>query len=110
MDRMPALPQAARPEAGVLLTDLYELTMLQAYDARGMNATAAFEFFVRAIPARRNFLMAAGLAQVVDYLASLRFEPDELEWLRGCGRFFNAIRDTTTDRIAATYRIGEPPP
>ena len=30
--------------------------------------------------------------------------------LRGCGRFFNAIRDTTTDRISATYRIGEPPP
>jgi sarcosine oxidase subunit delta len=30
--------------------------------------------------------------------------------LRGCGRFFNVIRDTTTDRIAAAYGIGEPPP
>jgi sarcosine oxidase subunit delta len=29
---------------------------------------------------------------------------------RGCGRFFNAIRDTATDRFAATYRIGENPP
>ena len=30
--------------------------------------------------------------------------------VRGCGRFFNALRDTTTDRFAATYAIGEPPP
>ena len=30
--------------------------------------------------------------------------------IRGCGRFFNALRDTTTDRIAATYRVGESPP
>ena len=29
---------------------------------------------------------------------------------RGCGRFFNALRDTTTDHFAATYRIGERPP
>ncbi len=28
----------------------------------------------------------------------------------GCGRFFNALRDTTTDQFAATYRIGEKPP
>jgi sarcosine oxidase subunit delta len=30
--------------------------------------------------------------------------------VRGCGRFFNVLRDTTTDRIAATYRVGEAPP
>jgi sarcosine oxidase subunit delta len=30
--------------------------------------------------------------------------------LRGCGRFFNALRDTTNDRFAATYRVDEPPP
>jgi sarcosine oxidase subunit delta len=30
--------------------------------------------------------------------------------LRGCGRFFNALRDTTNDRFIATYRIGEPRP
>jgi len=71
----------------ILLTDLYELTMLQAYHAEGMNARAAFEFFVRSLPANRNFLVAAGLAEVLDYLSALRFEEDELDWLRRSGRF-----------------------
>jgi nicotinate phosphoribosyltransferase len=44
-----------------LLTDLYQLTMLQAYFAYGMLDTAAFELFVRKLPATRNFLMAAGM-------------------------------------------------
>jgi nicotinate phosphoribosyltransferase len=72
---------------GVLLTDLYELTMLQAYFAQRMNGTAVFECFVRKLPAHRNFLVAAGLEQVLDYLAELSFAADELEWLRQSGRF-----------------------
>jgi len=71
----------------VLLTDLYELTMLRAYHAEGMNATAAFELFVRKLPRERHFLVAAGLAQVVDYLTGLRFTRDELDWLAADGRF-----------------------
>jgi len=71
----------------VLLTDLYELTMLQAYFDAGMNETASFELFVRALPAHRNFLMAAGLEQVVDYLEQLRFSSDELSSLSRTGRF-----------------------
>lgn len=70
-----------------LLTDLYELTMMQAYFDAGMNDTASFEFFVRALPAERNFLMAAGLEQVLDYLEALRFTTDELTMLAGTGRF-----------------------
>ena len=64
-----------------LLTDLYQLTMLKAYWEHGMHETAVFEFFVRRLPRNRNFLLAAGLAQALDYLEGLRFEPDELEWL-----------------------------
>lgn len=71
----------------LLLTDLYQLTMLQGYFAQGMNETAVFEFFVRKMPAQRNFLIAAGLEQALDYLESARFAPDELHWLRTCGRF-----------------------
>jgi nicotinic acid phosphoribosyltransferase len=52
-----------RPPTPLLLTDLYQLTMLQAYFGQGMNGTAVFEFFVRKLPPGRNFLMAAGLAQ-----------------------------------------------
>ena len=70
-----------------LLTDLYQFTMLQAYWAGGMHEAAAFEFFVRRLPPGRNFLLAAGLDQVLDYLANLHFTARELEWLAACGRF-----------------------
>lgn len=71
----------------VLLTDLYQLTMLQAYFDRGMGETAVFEFFARRLPPGRNFLMAAGLEQVLDFLEDLRFTEEELAWLAGTGRF-----------------------
>jgi nicotinate phosphoribosyltransferase len=73
--------------SGVLLTDLYELTMLQAYHDRGMNGTAVFEFFSRKLPKQRNFLMAAGLEQVLDYLCALRFTSEDLIFLESTGRF-----------------------
>ncbi|MHA1154148.1 MAG: nicotinate phosphoribosyltransferase, partial [Alphaproteobacteria bacterium] len=73
--------------AGFLLTDLYQLNMMQAYLDRGMTEEAVFEFFVRRLPARRGFLMAAGLAQALEFLENLRALPDELEWLVGTGRF-----------------------
>ncbi len=70
-----------------LLTDLYQLTMLQAYFAQGMNDVAVFEFFVRRLPPNRNFLMAAGLEQALRFLESLRFTEEELDWVRKSGRF-----------------------
>lgn len=81
----------------VLLTDLYQLTMLQAYFDKAMNATAVFEFFVRKLPGNRNFLLAAGLEQVLDYLEGLRFTPEELDWLRASGRFSPAFVDSLAD-------------
>ncbi|HEX8956678.1 MAG TPA: nicotinate phosphoribosyltransferase, partial [Burkholderiaceae bacterium] len=71
----------------VLLSDLYEFVMLQAYYRRGMNDTATFEFFVRDLPAGRHFLVAAGLEQAVDYLSVLRCEAEDLAWLASSGRF-----------------------
>ncbi|MEX2648590.1 MAG: nicotinate phosphoribosyltransferase [Alphaproteobacteria bacterium] len=84
-----------RPDPGdsLLLTDLYELNMVQAYlDAR-MHRTAVFEFFVRALPATRGFLIAAGLEQVVEFLENARFGEDELAWLRKSGRFSSSALD-----------------
>jgi len=70
-----------------LLTDLYQLTMLAAYFERDMEETAVFEFFVRRLPEQRNFLMAAGLEQVVEYLEALQFTAAELEWLESTRLF-----------------------
>jgi len=75
------------PPTGTLLTDLYQLTMLQAYHERKMNDTAVFEFFVRDLPGKRDFLLAAGLEPVLDYLETLRFTPQELDWLKKSGHF-----------------------
>jgi len=70
-----------------LLTDLYQLTMLQGYYEQRMQDTAVFELFVRRLPASRGFLVAAGLEQAVDYLRNLRFTSAELDWLQGTGFF-----------------------
>jgi nicotinate phosphoribosyltransferase len=71
----------------VLLTDLYQLTMLQAYMDHGLEDTAVFEFFIRKLPEQRGFLMAAGLEQTLRYLEELHFTAAELEWLAGTGKF-----------------------
>jgi nicotinate phosphoribosyltransferase len=77
----------------LLLTDLYQLNMLQAYLENGLTETAVFEFFVRKLPARRGFLMAAGLAQAVEFLENMRFAPADLDYLRTSGRFSAAFLD-----------------
>jgi nicotinate phosphoribosyltransferase len=71
----------------ILTTDLYELAMMQAYLEAGNTKTAVLEFFVRKLPVGRNFLMAAGLAQALDYLENLSAPPEPLDWLRRSGRF-----------------------
>jgi len=76
-----------------LLTDLYQLSMLQGYLDQRMEETAVFEFFVRKLPPHRGFLVAAGLEQALAYLGNLRFESWELEWVAGSGRFSKALVD-----------------
>jgi nicotinate phosphoribosyltransferase len=85
------------PAASALLTDLYQLNMLQAYLDRGETQTAVFEFFVRKLPAHRGFLIAAGLEQVLEFLETLRFAPDELDWLAKTGRFGKNFIDYLAD-------------
>src|SRR5512139_1262960 len=75
------------PSNSILLTDAYQIAMLQAFRDHGMNETAAFEFFVRKMPNHRNFLLAAGLEQVVEFLETLHFTAEELEWLADCGLY-----------------------
>lgn len=73
--------------ASALLTDLYQLMMLQSYYEEGMEDTAVFEFFVRRLPEHRNFMLFAGLEQVLAYLENLHFSQEELEWLARSGKF-----------------------
>src|SRR5574341_1347737 len=75
------------PSTSALLTDLYQLTMVQAYLKEGMEEPAVFEFFVRKLPAHRNFFLAAGLEQALQFLSQLQVTGDEIAWLGRMGRF-----------------------
>ena len=71
--------------------------MAQAYLDHGATDTAVFEFFARTLPARRGFLVAAGLEQALDFLENLRFTADEIAWLESTGRFKNNLLDYLRD-------------
>jgi nicotinate phosphoribosyltransferase len=70
-----------------LFTDLYELTMAQAYHAEGMDQLAVFELAFRQLPPCRSFIVAAGFADVLDFLTDLQFTDDDLRYLRGRREF-----------------------
>ena len=57
-----------------LFTDLYELTMAQAYFRQGMVAPATFSLTVRGYPPDRGYLVSAGLEDALDYLSGLGFD------------------------------------
>src|SRR4051794_6860427 len=74
-----------------LQTDLYQFTMAAGYFAAGkVQDKAVFEFFVRRLPENREYLIAAGLQQAVDYLLNVRFDSSEIGYLRGLPQFQNA--------------------
>lgn len=74
-----------------LLTDLYELTMAAGYCQAGKQGDlATFELSIRRLPRDRNFVIVAGLAQVVEYLAELRFSGEEIGYIRSLEQFAQA--------------------
>src|SRR5262249_48867190 len=71
-----------------LLTDLYQLTMAAGYfEAGKAEETATFELFFRSLPRYRNFVLAAGLEQVIDYLKTLHFTGDQIRYLKSLPQF-----------------------
>src|ERR1700721_2794319 len=65
-----------------LLTDLYELTMAAGYFQTRFDARATFELFVRHLPKHRNYLVAAGAEQALEFLENVSFTTEEVEYLR----------------------------
>src|SRR5881398_714045 len=70
-----------------LLTDLYELTMAAGYVQNRFEALATFELFVRHLPNRRNYLVAAGLEQALDFLENVSFSSEDVAYLRALPSF-----------------------
>ena len=76
-----------------MATDLYQLTMVAGYFERGMNHKSTFELFVRCLPVRRSYLIAAGLEQVIYYLRNMRFTAEFLKYLNNLSIFKNVSRE-----------------
>ncbi|MDA8126969.1 MAG: nicotinate phosphoribosyltransferase [Deltaproteobacteria bacterium] len=79
------------PITSPLLTDLYQLTMFEAYLREGMDREAVFEFAVRNLPPGREFLLAAGLESALSFLEDLRFSEAEIDVLARTGRFSKGL-------------------
>lgn len=71
-----------------MLTDFYEITMANGYFANGMgDEIAYFDMFFRRVPDGGGYAIMAGVEQVVEYLKNLKFEKEDIEYLRGKGCF-----------------------
>jgi nicotinate phosphoribosyltransferase len=90
-----------------LLTDFYQLTMAAGYfEAGKTRERATFELFLRRLPHNRNFVMAAGLEQVVDYLQNLSFSSAEIAYLRQLPQF-RQTRSEFFDMLAELRFTGD---
>ena len=81
-----------------MLTDLYQMTMMNGYINAGItDRIAVFDLFYRQNPGGSAFAVAAGLEQVVDYIKNLHFDPEDIDYLRSLHlfdeRFFDYLKD-----------------
>lgn len=65
-----------------LLMDFYELTMAQSYFVYRRNTSATFDLFVRKLPPNRNYLIACGLSDIIEYIKNLKFSLQDLKYLK----------------------------
>ena len=70
-----------------LLTDFYELTMMQGYFKNKANEKVIFDAFYRTNPSNGGYAIAAGLEQVIDYIRNLTFSAEDIDYLRSVGSF-----------------------
>ncbi|MCG8375820.1 MAG: hypothetical protein MI702_05010, partial [Chlorobiales bacterium] len=93
-----------------LMTDLYELTMAASYFDHGRNGRATFSLFIRDYPPHRGYFVAAGLADLVDYLERFRFTSSDIDYLCRTGLFKDDFRDylkeLVWDRVSRLESMG----
>ncbi|MCD7883617.1 MAG: nicotinate phosphoribosyltransferase [Lachnospiraceae bacterium] len=80
-----------------LMTDLYELTMMQGYFETNSNETVIFDAFYRRNPCGNGYAIAAGLDQVIEYIENLHFSAEDIDYLRGLGIFHEPFLDYLKD-------------
>ncbi|MEX1212561.1 MAG: nicotinate phosphoribosyltransferase [Balneolaceae bacterium] len=88
-----------------LFTDLYELTMVQAYLEEDLTKEAVFSLYVRDLPERRNYLLACGQQEAIQAIESFRFDDESIDYLRTLDLFRPSFLDWLTNfRFQGTIR------
>ena len=80
-----------------LLTDLYQLTMMQGYFKANNKNVAVFDAFYRKNPCDGGYAIFAGLQQVIEYIENLHFDEDDINYLRSLGIFDEDFLDYLSD-------------
>jgi nicotinate phosphoribosyltransferase len=80
-----------------LLTDLYELTMVQSYLEHGKTGRAVFSITTRSLPGERNFLVCCGLESLIQFVTSLSFTREDIAYLQELGTFTPGFLSWLTD-------------
>jgi nicotinate phosphoribosyltransferase len=93
MARTPRVAPWVTDDNAALLTDLYQLTMVQAYWNEGMDGEAVFSLYYRNLPPGRSYALACGLEDALRYLETLRFGPEALDYLATQDRFTDDFLD-----------------
>lgn len=86
-----------------LLTDFYELTMMQGYFKNNTNERVIFDAFYRTNPSGSGYAICAGLDQVIDYIKNLHFDGDDMAYLRS----LNMFDDDFLDYLANFHFTGD---
>ena len=91
-----------------LLTDLYELTMMQGYYKKGQHETVVFDVFYRHNPCGNGYSVCAGLDQVIDYIKNLNFTYEDVDYLRSLhifdDDFLQYLSGFTLQEISMRFR------
>ncbi len=80
-----------------LLTDFYELTMMQGYYKNNSNDTVIFDVFYRNNPSGSGYAICAGLEQVIEYIKSIHFSKEDIAYLRSLNMFDEDFLNYLTD-------------
>lgn len=89
-----------------LLTDLYELTMMQGYYYKqSQNETVVFDVFFRQNPCNNGYSICAGLDQVISYIKNLNFTYEDVDYLRGLGSSAKNFSIISADSISAAISM-----
>ncbi len=80
-----------------LLVDMYELTMAQVYFEKQRTDVGSFEIKIRKLPDDWGFFVMAGLKEVKDYLNALKFDEEDIDYLKSLGKFSDEFLDYLKD-------------